>query len=257
MRKSLLVGLFLSAAFFVVSSASAEAATLDITKINNIKPAMEQLLEAAENVDINEAELAEIPAETKPEIIKHTVAASDSLSSIAKLHNTEWKRIYNKNPTIKTPDVISAGAVIVIPGAEEVLEERLVPVAEPAVQPTRLVASASSTAQAPVQPAPVARGSSSGNRYVAGYCTWLVKEKRPDLPNNLGNAYSWVSRAAAQGLATGSTPRAGAVAQRNNHVAYVKSVNSDGTINIVEMNYQSLYTITHRTVPGNQWSYIY
>src|SRR5690606_9688951 len=33
--------------------------------------------------------------------------------------------------------------------------------------------------------------SSAGNTYAYGYCTWWVKTKRPDLPNQLGNAGAW------------------------------------------------------------------
>src|SRR5690606_14498577 len=92
--------------------------------------------------------------------------------------------------------------------------------------------------------------SAAGNRYVPGYCTWYVKNMRPDLPNNLGNADTWVSRAAAQGLPTGSTPRAGAVGQRGMHVVYIKSVNGDGSVNITEMNHKGLWVVTERTLPG-------
>jgi surface antigen len=120
---------------------------------------------------------------------------------------------------------------------------------------TQPSARAKTTAVAKSTPAP--RGSSSGNLYVPGYCTWYVKNQRPDLPNNLGNAATWVSRAAAQGIPTGSTPQAGAVGQRGNHVVYVKSVNSDGSVNISEMNHKGLYVITHRTLPGNYFQYVY
>ncbi len=31
-------------------------------------------------------------------------------------------------------------------------------------------------------------GNASGNNYAAGNCTWYVKSRRADIPNNLGNA---------------------------------------------------------------------
>jgi surface antigen len=80
---------------------------------------------------------------------------------------------------------------------------------------------------------------------------------RPDLPNNLGNANTWVSRAAAQGLATGSAPRVGAVGQQGMHVVYVEAVNGDGTVTISEMNHAGLYVRTVRTVPASTFMYIY
>ena len=101
------------------------------------------------------------------------------------------------------------------------------------------------------------QASSTGNRYSPGYCTWYVKNMRPDLPNNLGNANTWVSRAAAQGITTGSTPKAGAVGQRGMHVVYVESVNADSTVTISEMNHKGLYVRTVRTLPANYFTYIY
>ena len=95
------------------------------------------------------------------------------------------------------------------------------------------------------------------NGYVAGNCTWYAKSKRPDLPNNLGNAITWTSRASAQGYSTGSTPQAGAIGQKGNHVIYIESVNSDGTMNISDMNYNNLYEVTYRTISSIGWQFIY
>ena len=75
-----------------------------------------------------------------------------------------------------------------------------------------------------------------------------------------GNAgYNWVSAAQAQGKATGSTPQAGAVAVMNGHVAYVESVNPDGSYVVSEMgwNYQA-GNYNKRTVsPGTFGAFIY
>jgi surface antigen len=204
------------------------------------------------------AEFEEVkPAE--PEETKHTVQKSESLTTIAKQYNVDWKRIYDKNVSVENPDVISVGTELVIPKQDETLEPRQLPTPPPVVAAKRKPVKANSKPVATVASMVTTsnRGSASGNLYSPGYCTWYVKNRRPDLPNNLGNAYSWVSRAAAQGIPTGSTPRVGAAAQRNNHIAYVEAVNGDGTITISDMNYQALYAITTRTVPANQWSYIY
>jgi surface antigen len=104
----------------------------------------------------------------------------------------------------------------------------------------------------------VAVSSSAGNTYYYGYCTWYAKQRRPDLPNRLGNGGQWVANAAAQGYATGSAPRAGAVAETTGHVAYVESVNGDGTIVISEMNGPAGWGVVGtRTVPASQYRYIY
>ena len=133
------------------------------------------------------------------------------------------------------------------------------PVVAAAPRATSATSSSRVTSAATVAAAPVVRGASSGNLYADGNCTWHVKSLRPDLPNNLGNANTWASRAAAQGLSTGSEPRVGAAAQFRGrmHVAYVTAVNGDGTVNISEMNYRGLYQVTSRTVPASSLIYIY
>jgi len=97
----------------------------------------------------------------------------------------------------------------------------------------------------------------TGNLYAPGNCTFFAKSMRPDLPNNLGNADTWTVRARNQGFATGATPRVGAIGQKGMHVVYVTGVNSDGTFNLSEWNYRSLYTQTNRTVSSAGWSFIY
>jgi surface antigen len=209
----------------------------------------------------------------KPKVNKYTVRGNDSLSKIAKQFNTSWVRIWSKNTRLTNPDVINTGSILIIPKADEDLETRPLPVAEPVAreQVDTLTAPAQSQQQRQQTANPVSSSapqqqrtqnitttvSSAGNRYVAGYCTWYAKNRRPDLPNNLGNADTWVSRAAAQGLPTGSTPRVGAIGQQGMHVVYVEKVHSNGTVTISEMNWKGLYVISTRTVPSSNFRYIY
>lgn len=196
-----------------------------------------------------------------PQEIKHVVTENETLTVIAKQYNIEWKRLFDKNTALENPDVLTVGLELVIPQADEVLTPRELP--ELAPQPVIVTPVAVTTVKKVAQTKAVtaqntaSRGSVAGNGYVAGYCTWYVKNRRPDLPNNLGNASSWVSRAAAQGIATGSTPRVGAVGQHGNHVVYVESVNDDGTVTISEMNHKGLYVQTTRTLSASYFSYIY
>ena len=108
-------------------------------------------------------------------------------------------------------------------------------------------------------PLSVARfGGTAGNSYVWGNCTWYVKERKPNLPNLLGNAgYRWLDGARAAGFATGNTPRAGAIGVSSHHVVIVESVNSNGTINISEMNYDQVGKLHYRTVAASMFKYIY
>ncbi len=208
------------------------------------------------------------PAKPEPEAVPkvHIVQENESLTAIAKQYETTWNRLYDKNLHIANPDVLNVGEKVTIPLEGEKLVSR--PLPEPPVvveqpraqsQPaTRQVARSSNVKVKQPRPAAVTyRGSSSGNTYTAGYCTWYVKNRRADLPNNLGNANTWASRAAAQGLATGRTPRAGAVGQQGMHVVYVESVNGNGTVTISEMNYRGLYVVSTRTVPASNFIYIY
>lgn len=258
MRITALAGL-LACVVFTASSSAASAETLGPLQASEIEIAVSKpIIIASLNTTPIELEPAQPPA---PQIVKYTVLQNDTLSTIAGKHNTTWKRLFDKNENIQNPDIIAIGDELVIPSADEVVKERALP--EPVVAAAVVPAPVSRKAQRPTAPkaAPVqrpqARGSASGNLYTPGYCTWYVKNKRPDLPNNLGNANTWVSRARAQGLPTGSVPRAGAVGQRGMHVVYVESVNADGSVNISEMNHKGLYVITHRTLPGNYFQYIY
>lgn len=184
-----------------------------------------------------------------PPAVTYTVAAGDTLTKIADEHQTEWKRLFFKNTEISDPNTIAVGQILTIPSADEQLTERPLPEVTPAP--------ASAVGRGLVTVANQPRGSAAGNTYTPGYCTWYAKNRRPDLPNRLGNASSWVVNAAAQGFATGATPQAGAIGQQGNHVVYVESVNGDGTVTISEMNYSGLYVISSRTVPASYFTYIY
>lgn len=221
--------------------------------------------------DAAEAKSEETTNKT-PEQVVITVKAGDNLSKIATEANTTYMRVFNANETITNPDLIFADQKLRIPTAEEQLPDRLAQfTAEQQAQILAAAAQQVAPAPAPVAtstyaPAPAAtaaaaptayRGSTAGNGYVWGQCTWYVKNMRPDLPNNLGNGGSWVANAAAQGLATGNVPRVGAVAEEPGHVAYVEAVNG-GMISISEMNYAGGVGQVHRrTVPAANYRYIY
>ena len=105
-------------------------------------------------------------------------------------------------------------------------------------------------------------GDSSGNLYAPGNCTWYAKSRRADLPNSLGNANTWYSRAKAMGWSVGTAPKKGAVATSTSgslgHVAYVEGVSSDGlSVTISEMNRNGLYSMNTRTVHYTEFRYIY
>jgi surface antigen len=115
----------------------------------------------------------------------------------------------------------------------------------------------------PVQPQKTARGAvnaSQGNTYAYGYCTHFAKEYTGWVPNGWGNANRWASNARSQGYTVSSTPIVGAVAQtssgRLGHVAVVTGI-GDGTVTIIEKNYNGWNVVSSRTVSVNSFVYIY
>lgn len=201
-----------------------------------------------------EAKTTDKKDQKQPVIV--TVQAGDTLSSIADANNTTYVRLFDANDFIANPDVIDVGQQVRIPDANEQLPDRIPeqPVAVAVTQPV-----AQSTTRHQTATAPKTYASSAGNTYYYGYCTWYAKERRPDLPNMLGNGGQWVANAAARGYATGTTPRAGAIAEMAGHVAYVEAVNGDGTLVISEMNGPAGFGVVGtRTVSASQYrGYIY
>jgi len=73
-----------------------------------------------------------------------------------------------------------------------------------------------------------------------------------------GSAYVWADEWAAKGWPTSSTPVVGAVAWfPYNHVAYVQSINGDGSVNIEEYNQNSDHSYHRRTIPAGEALYLY
>lgn len=195
----------------------------------------------------------------KPAPVMVTIQPGDSLSSIADANQTTYVRIFDANDFIANPDLINAGDQVRIPTADEQLPDRYGEMYSAPVVTTQTKASASTNTSVRRGAAAISRASSAGNSYYYGYCTWYAKQRRPDLPNRLGNGGQWVMNAAAQGYATGTTPRAGAIAEMPGHVAYVESVNGDGTLVISEMNGPAGFGVVGtRTVPASTYfGYIY
>lgn len=82
--------------------------------------------------------------------------------------------------------------------------------------------------------------------YPSDQCTAYAKEKRPDLPDNLGHAKDWAKNAEDQGFPVDKTPNEGDIVvfqpkvydadEIYGHVAYVEKT-IDGTFNISERNF--------------------
>lgn len=251
MRLTAVSAALLVLAVFLINSPEASAQTDE----NASKLTSTDVLELLDESSLAE-ELAAKDGQQKQskKIVKYKVSEGDSLADIAQAYDTDWKRIFNKNDNIDNPDVLVPGITIIIPGDTEKLPDR---VGTLQVNEPQAVNETANTQASEPAVKPYSGGNTAGNGYAYGYCTWYVKQKRPDFPNQMGNAYSWVSSAQATGIPTGSKPRAGAIGQSGNHVVYVEKVNGDGTITVSDMNYAGWAVVTTRKVPANSHYYIY
>lgn len=122
---------------------------------------------------------AAIAAEvTKP--VEYTVVSGDYLDKIATEHGTTWQKLFNKNTSIKDPNLIYVGEKLAIPTADEVVPERTqeAPVSPPAPEAVQTPAPAPAPAPAPVTTASNLTG-----------C---------DLARSLINQYDWNKEVAYQ-----------------------------------------------------------
>ncbi|MCE4985857.1 CHAP domain-containing protein [Staphylococcus arlettae] len=101
---------------------------------------------------------------------------------------------------------------------------------------------------------------SSSNLYTAGQCTSYVYDKvGGKIGSTWGNASNWASAAASSGYTVNNTAKAGSILQSSTgamgHVAYVENVNSDGSVEVSEMNYgQGAGVVTSRTISASEAS---
>ena len=100
-----------------------------------------------------------------------------------------------------------------------------------------------------------------GNAYGYGYCTWYVKNKRPDIGSYWGDAKNWYSSAQAAGFDTGHEARPGAIGVSfegsAGHVVYIESV-SGSTVHLSEMNGAAGWNVVgERDAPESEFVYIY
>ncbi len=106
---------------------------------------------------------------------------------------------------------------------------------------------------------PVEAVDSSGDNTYPAYpfqCTRYAKQKRPDIPNNLGNANLWYYRLKAMGWPVGLEPRAGAIGQQGMHVVYIEKVEGD-RVYLSERNWDYHGSYRERWADASSFLYIY
>ncbi len=110
----------------------------------------------------------------------------------------------------------------------------------------------------------------SGDEYAFGNCTYWVALRRAQIgepiPNTWGNAAQWAINAVLDGYTVNHVPSYGAIMQTPNvdaglgHVAFVESIDSDGTWHISEMNVVGFDEVDYKEMPlsaASNYSFIH
>jgi LysM repeat protein len=174
-----------------------------------------------------------------------TTKASDTLESLAIKYQSDAQTILDFNRLRSSQ--LTAGTVLVIPGG---VGGAFPP---PPTQFQQLVQSGTGGAFHSVILG-CCLGPYPATGFPAGWCTYYVATKRNVTWR--GDAGYWYQNAAAAGYPVGPTPKVGAIMvtweSYLGHVAYVESVNADGSWTVSEMNYVAFDVISTRTIKPGQ-----
>ncbi len=176
-----------------------------------------------------------------------TTKASDTLDSLATKYSSDAQTILDFN-RLRSPQ-LTTGTVLVIPGG---VGGAFPP---PPTLWQNLVQTGSATGGAFHSTVlGCCLGPYPATGFPPGWCTYYVATKRNVTWR--GDAGFWYQNAAAAGYAVGATPKAGAIMvtweSYLGHVAYVESVNADGSWNVSEMNFVAFNVISTRTIKPGQ-----
>jgi surface antigen len=190
--------------------------------------------------------------EDRTKNINYVVADGDTLSSIGWRYGIKLATLKYVNDMTNI-DSIKPGQTLKIPPAGyEVSAVKIAQKDRQLALATRTTTARNSTSTRSSSSIKVdSRPGLVNNGYPYGWCTYYVATRR-QVPTSMGNAGHWLSSAKSDGMPTGSTPVAGAIMVSSDswagHVAYVESVNGDGTFTVSEMNYVGWGKISTRTV---------
>jgi LysM repeat protein len=174
------------------------------------------------------------------------VKASDTLEGLGAKYNVDPQTILDFN-RLRSPQ-LSVGSVIVVPNG---VGGDFPP---PPALYQLLQQHHTSTGGYAVKVLNCCLGPYPATGFPVGWCTYYVATKRNVTWR--GDAGWWYQNAAAQGYAVGSTPKPGSIMvtweSYLGHVAYVESVNADGSWVVTEMNWVSFDVIDERTIKPGQ-----
>jgi LysM repeat protein len=173
------------------------------------------------------------------------VKSSDTLDALAAKYQVDPQVIYDFN-RLRSKE-LAAGTDIVIPNG---VGGAFPP--PPALY--QLLMRSGSGGGYPVKVLGCCLGPYTANGFPVGWCTYYVATKRNVTWR--GDAGFWYQNAAAQGYPVGPTPRPGSIMVTweswAGHVAYVESVNADGSWVVTEMNWVAFDVINQRTIKPGQ-----
>jgi LysM repeat protein len=174
-----------------------------------------------------------------------TVKAGDTVQSLATAYQVDPGTIMDYN-RLRDP-AVTAGTVLVIPNG---IGPAFPP--PPAVyQAPRYVGTGGAM---PTVVKSCCLGPFAATGFPVGWCTYYVATWRNVTWR--GDAGWWYDNARAQGYPVGSKPKVGAIMvtweSYLGHVAYVESVNADGSWTVSEMNYVAFDVIDWRTIKPGQ-----
>ena len=171
------------------------------------------------------------------------VKASDTVDALATKYSADAQAIIDFNRLRSSQ--LSAGQVLVIPGG--------VGGAFPPPPALYQIMSGAKSSY-PIKVLGCCLGPYVNNKFPVGWCTYYVATWRNVTWN--GDAGYWYANASAQGYAVGPTPKVGSIMVTweswAGHVAYVESVNADGSWVVTEMNWVAFDVIDQRTIKPGQ-----
>jgi LysM repeat protein len=173
------------------------------------------------------------------------VKASDTIDGLATKYSVDSQAIVDFNRLRNTQ--LTSGQVLVIPGGTggafpppPALFQILQQTYKPSSYPVKILG--------------CCLGPYVNNKFPVGWCTYYVATWRNVTWN--GDAGYWYANASAQGYAVGPTPKVGAIMVTweswAGHVAYVESINADGSWVVSEMNWVAFDVIDQRTIKPGQ-----
>ena len=173
-----------------------------------------------------------------------TTKASDTVDTLATKYSVDPQAIVDFN-RLRSSQLV-AGMTLVIPGG--------IGGAFPPPPALFQILHTGITSNFPVVVLNCCLGPYVNNKFPVGWCTYYVATRRNVTWN--GDAGYWYQNASYQGYQVGPTPKPGAIMVTweswAGHVAYVESVNPDGSWVVTEMNWVAFDVIDQRTIKPGQ-----